>query len=132
MALRLIKHFKVFSEAFSNFPSHIRTAYMGPQNAGPATLFYDTPTGYDATMTCFAYDDLKGWAGIYPTDVFENQLKKLCDGWKPGLALIEHDEDRETVCMAKAAYSLFRASYNLAKFVRLRDGGLQRRAVAQV
>lgn len=114
---------KIFSEAFSHFPSHIRTAYMGPQNAGPATLFYEAPTGYDATMTCFAYDDVKSWAGVYPTDVFEAQLQKLCDGWEQGLALIEHEEDRETVCMAKAAYSLFRASLNLTKFIRLRDNG---------
>ena len=113
---------ELFSEAFSNFPSHIYAAYMGPQNAGPATLSYEVPTGYDATMTCFAYDDVDGWRSIYPADVYEEQLKKLCDGWKEGLCLIESDNS-EIALMAQAGYSLFRSSYNLTKFVRLRDHG---------
>ena len=114
---------KLFSDAFSHFPSHIRTAYMGPQNAGPATLFYEAPTGYDATMACFAYDDLKGWSGIYPTDVFEEQLQKLCTGWKEGMELMGDDESEGFWQMARAGYSLFRASLNLTRFIRLRDNG---------
>lgn len=112
---------KIFSDAFSEFPSHILTAYKGPQNAGPATLFYEKPTGYDATMTCFAYDDLKHWRGVYPEDVFQNQLEKLCTKWAEGLKLIEDDPDAETKALAEAGYCLFRASLNLVKFVRLRD-----------
>ena len=123
---------KLFSDAFSNFPSHILTAYHGPQNAGPATLFYEKPTGYRATMTCFAYDDLESWRGIYPEDVFQQQLEKLCEEWKEGLALIENDPDTETRRMAEAGYSLFRAALNLVKFVRLRDGGGTKEALRAV
>ena len=112
---------KIFSDAFNDFPSHIVTAYRGPQNAGPATLFYEKSTGYDATMTCYAYDDLHGWRGIYPEEVFQNQLQKLCTNWKKGLVLIEDDDDSEIKLMAQAGYSLFRASFNLVKFVRLRE-----------
>lgn len=112
---------KIFSDAFNDFPSHIVTAYHGPQNAGPATLFYEKSTGYDATMTCYAYDDLRGWRGIYPEEVFQNQLQKLCQQWSKGLLLIEDDADSETKLMAQAGYSLFRASLNLVKFVRLRE-----------
>jgi len=114
---------KIFSDAFCEFPSHINTAYFGPQNAGPTTLFYEKPTGYDASMTCYAYDDLERWRSIYPEDVYQNQLEKLCAKWKEGLKLIEHDDDVETRLMAEAGYSLFRASLNLVKFVRLRDRG---------
>lgn len=123
---------KIFSQAFSEFPSHIRTAYFGPQNAGPATLFYEAPTGYAATMTCFAYDDLESWRGIYPEDVYVAQLEKLCAKWREGLALIENDPDLETRQMAEAAYSLFRASLNLSKFVRLRDHGGTKAELAAV
>lgn len=112
---------QIFSDAFSEFPSHIQTAYLGPQNAGPSTLFYEKPTGYDATMTCFAYDDLRGWRGVYPEEEFQEQLEKVCEKWKEGVKLIELDDDRETKLMAEAAYSLFRTSLNLVKFVRLRD-----------
>lgn len=123
---------KIFSDAFSEFPSYIQVAYLGPQNAGPATLFYEKPTGYHATMTCFAYDDLRRWRSIYPEDVFEQQLEKLCAKWKEGLALIEDDEDAETVLMAQAGYSLFRASLNLAKFIRLRDSGGTNRELYEI
>lgn len=111
----------LFSEAFSEFPSHIHTAYFGPQNAGPATLFYEEPTGYKASMTCFAYDDLENWRGIYPEEVFEKQLEKLCRKWQEGLLLIREDRDTETRLMAEAGYCLFRASLNLVRFLRLRN-----------
>ena len=113
----------LFSEAFCEFPSGILTAYFGPQNAGPSTLFYKTPTGYEASMTCFAYDDLTRWRSVYPEDVYQQQLEKLCDKWREGLALIQDDPDTETRLMAEAGYSLFRASLNLTKFIRLRDHG---------
>lgn len=112
---------KIFSDAFSEFPSHINTAYKGPQNAGPATLFYEKPTGYQATMTCFAYDDVTSWRSVYPEDIYLEQLEKVCAKWKEGLDLIKEDADQETRQMAEAGYSLFRASRNLVKFVRLRD-----------
>jgi len=121
---------KIFSEAFSEFPSDINVAYVGPQNAGPATLFYEKPTGYTATMTCYAYDDLTNWRGarrgatvVYPEDVFINQLYKLCTKWKEGLELIKDDDNEEIKVMAEAGYSLFRSSLNLSKFVSLRDNG---------
>ena len=113
---------KIFSDAFSEFPSDVHTAYRGPQNAGPSTLFYEEPTGYEASMTCYAYDDIENWRSIYPEDVFEAQLEKVCNKWKEGLKLIENDSDIETKTMAEAGYSLFRASFNLVKFIRLRDG----------
>lgn len=119
---------KLFSDAFCEFPSNANVAYFGPQNAGPATLFYEEPTGYDSTMTCYAFDDLAGWRGDrpgyknkYPEDIFINQLEKLCAKWKEGLKLIEDDANTEIRLMAEAGYSLFRASLNLAKYVRLRD-----------
>ncbi len=123
---------KIFSDAFSEFPSYIQVAYLGPQNAGPATLFYEKPTGYHATMTCFAYDDLQRWRSIYPEDVFVQQLEKLCAKWIEGLKLIENDADTETVLMAQAGYSLFRASLNLAKFIQLRDNGGTNRELYEI
>ena len=113
----------LFSEAFCEFPSHILTAYFGPQNAGPSTLFYETPTGYEASMTCYAYDDLTRWRSVYPEDVYQHQLEKLCAKWQEGLALVQDDPDTETCLMAEAGYSLFRASLNLTRFIRLRDNG---------
>ncbi len=112
---------KLFAEAFREFPFHIQTLYKGPQNAGPSNLLFPTPSGYIATMTGFAYDDLEAWRSIYPVDVFEDQFRKLCDGWKKGLALIDEGDESEVAVMARAAYCIFRSSLNQIRFIRARD-----------
>lgn len=114
---------EIFAEAFKEYPFHVGTLYKGPQNAGPSTLLYEKPTGYAATMTCFAYDDLNRWRSIYPADVFENQYEKLCAKWKEGLELLKDEEDCEPVIMAKAAYCLYAASLSQIRFVRARERG---------
>ncbi len=112
---------KDFTNAFKEFPFDIEVVYHGPQNAGPSNLLYEEKTGYDSTMTCFAYDDLENWRSIYPVDIFENQFKKLCDGWKTGLDKLKNHEENETVIMAQAAYCIFKSSLNQIRFIRARD-----------
>jgi hypothetical protein len=112
-----------FVKAFRDFPFHVHVAYLGPQNAGPSTLLYPTPTSYRATMTCFAYDDLEAWRSIYPAEVFEQQFAKLCEGWEQGLRLLPDGDESETAVMAWACYCLFKSSLNQIRFVRARDGG---------
>ena len=114
---------KEFSKAFREFPFHKYVLYKGPQNAGPSNLLFEKPTGYTATMTCFAYDDLETWRQIYPADVFENQFEKLCAGWEKGLSLLPENDESEISVMAKACYCLFRSSLNQIRFVRARDSG---------
>ena len=112
-----------FVEAFKEFPFHIGTLYSGPQNAGPATPLYTEPTGYTATMTCYAYDDLEHWRSIYPEEVFEDQFRKLCEKWEEGLVLLQGEPEDETVQMAQGAYNMFRACYNQIRFYRAREAG---------
>ena len=112
-----------FSEAFSEFPFHIQTLYLGPQNAGPSNLLFESPTGYKATMTCFAYDDLEAWRSIYPVDTFELQFEHLCETWKRGLDRLDEGNDSEMAVMAKGAYCLFASSLNQIRFIRARDEG---------
>lgn len=112
---------KLFSEAFREFPFHIQTLYKGPQNAGPSSLLFPKPSGYPATMTGFAYDDLEAWRSIYPVDIFEDQFRKLCEGWEKGLALLDENDDSEVAVMARAAYCIFRSSLDQIRFIRARD-----------
>ncbi len=114
---------KQFAKAFKEFPFHIQTLYMGPQNPGPSTLLFEKPTGYKATMTCFAYDDLEEWRSIYPVDVFENQFEKLCTGWRKGLDMLPANDKSETSVMAHAAYCLFKSSLDQIRFIRARNDG---------
>ncbi len=114
---------KLFAEAFREFPFHMNTLYKGPQNAGPSNPLFPAPSGYKATMTCFAYDDLEHWRSIYPVDVFEDQFRKLCEGWERGLALIDEKDESEVAVMARAAYCIFKSSYDQIRFIRARDEG---------
>jgi hypothetical protein len=94
--------------------------YLGPQNAGVSNPLYAKPTGYKATMTCYAYDDLEHWRSIYPLDVFENQFKLVSEKWAEGLALLGDATD-EFADVAYVSYMLFQSSYNQIRFIRLRD-----------
>lgn len=110
----------IFCEAFSEFPFHVGVLYKGPQNGGPSNLIYHEPTGYEATMTCYAYDDLKSWSSIYPPEILEQQFDLVSRRWKEGLEVLETKED-EFSDIAYFSYSLFRTSYHQVRFVRLRN-----------
>lgn len=112
----------IFSEAFQQFPFDIGVLYRGPQNGGVSNLLFTEPTGYNATMTCYAYDDLTGWRSIYPEDVFEDQLAALCEKWAEGLALLR-DDGSELWIMAQAAYIQFSACLHQVRFYRARAKG---------
>ncbi len=110
-----------FSAAMIEFPSANRVQYNGPHNAGPSTLLYEEPTGYHATMTCFAYDALEDWRQNYPEAVYAEQFEKICHLWEEGLQWIETEPEDENKQMAMAAYCLFRSSLNQIRFVQTRD-----------
>ncbi len=114
---------KGFSEAFREFPNSLRTLYYGPQNSGPANLLYAEPSGVNATMTCYAFDDIETWRDIYPLDVYVNQLKALSEKWGEALKLIDNMPDCEFKQMAYGGYALFRSSYLQTKFIIERDSG---------
>ena len=120
---------RLFSEAFREFPFSIRSAYYGPQNAGPSTLLYETPTGLDSTMTCFAFDDIDMWTSIYPRDVFYpkdiyiDQFRKIAEKWKEGLDIIKDMPESLYTLSAKGAYALFNSSYLQSLFIDKRLSG---------
>src|SRR5690606_31918584 len=92
---------------------------------------YPKPTGYAATMVGFPYDDLNGWRGQYPRDVFVYQFDKMADGWKKGLELFEKmillaDPEKQALAqddfyLAQAVYLHFTSVANQARFVIARD-----------
>lgn len=112
-----------FSAAFRHFPTHINVLYFGPQNAGPSNLLYEKNTGWKATMTCYPFDDIEKWRGNFPMPVFIEQLRALNEGWKEGLADIEHMPDCDFKDAAFTGYALFRSSYLQAQFILNRESG---------
>lgn len=120
-----LKAWEIFSEAFREFPFSIGVAYAAPCNVGCMNLLYAESTGYIASMVGIAYDDLDQWRDIYPEEVFEEQFRKLTDGWREGLTVLQtaqrNPQVEELLCLAEAGYCHFRSVYNQIRFVRRRN-----------
>lgn len=114
---------EIFSEAFREYPFHSQSLYFGPHNLGPANLLYVKPSGFKATMTCYAYDDIENWLCSYPKDVYIEQFRKVSEGWRKGLEVIENMPDCEFKRAAWGGYALFYSSYLQSEFVDKRDSG---------
>ena len=112
-----------FSEAFREFPFHIMNLYCGPQNAGPSNLLYETPTGFQATMTCYSYDDLETWRANYPEKIYRNQLRLLSEKWMEGLKELKDMPDCPLKDSAWGGYALFYSSYLQTEFILNRESG---------
>jgi len=121
----------LFSDAFQEFPFHVGVVYRYPGQYGPSNLLYIRPTGYSATMVGFPYDDLAGWRGPYPADVFCDQFKKLAARWEEGIhelseAVQEADSAttqtaKDQLLFAHAALNHFSSVANQVRFTMLRD-----------
>jgi hypothetical protein len=122
---------RLFSDAFAQYPFNGAVVYTCPVQFGPANLLYAKPTHYRATMIGFPYDDLDRWRGPYPRDVFIAQFQKLSEGWQHGLAELRRavelasPEHRLAVegdlRLAAAAGLHFRSVVNQSRFVLARD-----------
>ena len=123
-----------FSNAFREYPYDGAVVYNCPVQFGPSNLLYAAPTGYAATMVGFPYDDLAGWRGPYPPEVFAAQFEKVARGWaiaSADLAKAAESADTpggraaavEDLRLARAAGLHFRSVANQARFVLARDAG---------
>lgn len=116
-----------FSNAFKEYPFELRSLYLGPQQLGPANLFFEKKTNLCATMTCFPYDDTESWRSIFSYNIYENQFKILSEKWKEGLDTFSsevkvYDEQTEQFFqVAIAGYCIYRSCYLQIKYNRLRD-----------
>lgn len=121
-----------FSKAFSEFPFDVAVLYNGPQQLGPANLLWPQATNYRSTMTGFPYDDLDGWRGRYPAEVFVRQFNKVADGFAAAVARArakietarasraQLDSMHDQLRVAEAASIHFRSTANQARFVMAR------------
>lgn len=115
-----------FSEGFREFPYSGEVLYRGPQNFGPANLLFANPTGRPSTMLGFPYDDLDGWRGPYPSDVFIDQFDALTRRWRKGVERLQAvaaqvPAVQEQLVLAEAALLHFESTREQAAFVRARQ-----------
>jgi hypothetical protein len=125
------KAWTLLSEAYRQYPFHISVVYASPVQWGPANAIYPAKTGYSATMWGIPYDDLSGWRGPYPPEVFASQFEKLAEGWRRGVAEMEsaatktpldrRDGAQTDLRFARAAGMHFQSVANQARYVLARD-----------
>lgn len=125
------KAWTMMSDGFRQYPFHISVVYTSPVQWGPANPLYPTKTGYSATMWGLPYDDLDGWRGPYPPEVFIGQFEKVVAGWRAGIAELElavqatpknrRAEVATDLRFARAAAIHFEAVANQGAFVLARD-----------
>ena len=122
---------KLFSEAFEEFPYHGLTLYSGPQHMGPANPFYTEPTGWPASMVGIPYDALDNWRSVFPVEVFIGQMERVAEGFEQGCELLERaihkarGEQRKRLTIdlgrARAVAIHCASSANQARFVDARN-----------
>ena len=125
------KAWTLTSDAFREYPFNIAVIYTSPVQLGPANALYPSKTGYKATMWGIPYDDLNGWRGLYPPEVFASQFEKMAEGWQPGIAELQaavektppdrRDGAQADLRIARAAGINFQSVANQARFVLARD-----------
>ncbi|MDP6506205.1 MAG: hypothetical protein QF886_21450, partial [Planctomycetota bacterium] len=128
---KVLDAWKLFGEAFRNFPFSVMVLYHAPVNTGCANLLYAEPTGYNGCIVNTPYDDIGRWCPPYPPDILEEQFRIMSDAWKPGLDILddaassvegEHAEAMaELNDIATATYCHFRTSYLQLAFVLHRN-----------
>lgn len=140
-AHQIVAACEAMSHAFTHFPFHWHTLYQAPHCLGPANPLYAEPTGYFSTMVGFPYDALERWRTIYPEDVFEEQFRKLVEGWSEGLRVLGEatpaDMPAQRAAMddltriATAAFLHFRSAFLQIRFIRLRTRWLDANAAGR-
>ena len=121
----------LMSDAYRQYPFHISVVYTSPVQCGPANPLYASKTGYKATMWGIPYDDLDGWRGPYPPEVFAAQFEKVAEGWRAGIAELQvavektppdrRNEAHADLRLARAAAIHFQSVANQTRFVLARD-----------
>jgi hypothetical protein len=124
----VVRAWKGFSAAFTEYPFCGSVLYSSPVHLGPANLLWESPTGYHAPMTMgfgCPFDDLKTWCGPYPAPVFAAQFTRVADGFQENLQLLKSAprspalEDEAGI--AETCAINFRSMANQVNFVLARD-----------
>ena len=131
-ASEIEKACSLFSESFSQFPfNETFLIYRGPQNFGCANLLYAEPSGRQATMVGFCFDDVKTWSGNwhYPPEILEKVFMQMAEKWQRGLKILQgisseladNSSFAELYNIAESAWCILQSSANQTAFYNRRD-----------
>jgi hypothetical protein len=125
------KAWSLASDAFREYPFNVSVVYTSPVQWGAANPLYPAKTGYRATMWGIPYDDLEGWRGPYPPEVFAAQFEKVAVGFRAAVVELQRAVEQTPQAnrkqaeadlrFARAAAIHFQSVANQARFVMARD-----------
>ena len=131
LAAAICRAWKIFSDAFREYPFNQSLLYTGPVNCGPKNLLFDRPSGRRATMIAFPWDDIHAWKGQFSEEQLREQFLLLTEKWFTGLTLLresrkqvrpnELGEWNEIMTVAQAAYLHLKSACLQICFIYLRD-----------
>lgn len=113
-----VEFWKMCSAAFREFPYDGGVVYNAPLQMGPANPLWAGPTKYGAAMVGIPYDDLDGWRGPYPPEIFATQLEKVARGFEAALAIGQGEAEERRYAEAAAIH--FASVANQSRFVMAR------------
>lgn len=113
-----VEFWKMCSAAFREFPYDGGVVYNAPLQMGPANPLWNAPTKFGAAMVGIPYDDLDGWRGPYPPEVFATQLEKVAGGFEAALASGQGEAEERRYAEAAAIH--FASVANQSRFVMAR------------
>lgn len=125
---KLAKIFTQFSDAFDEYPFHVTCAYYGPQHSAPSNPLYRTPTGFNASMVGYPYDDIEKWRSkIFTEEIYVGQIRKMVEKWNIGMELFKeidldsHPYLSELYDVSRACAIYFGCMLNQCEFVQNRE-----------
>ncbi|MBR2912081.1 MAG: hypothetical protein IKC05_10745 [Lentisphaeria bacterium] len=131
LAEKICKAWKLFSDAFREYPFSQSLIYTGPVNYGPKNLLFPQPSGRSVTMIGFPWDGIKAWKGPYSEEILREQFRLMTEKWFSGLQLLEKAETRvmpeeladyqDMLTVSQAAYCHLKSAYLQICFICLRD-----------
>ena len=126
---------RVYSEAYRNYPMQWQTVYYSPVQIGPANLLWAKRTNWSATMVNNAYDAYDQWTDGYRKNraAWTELMGRTADGfdaadrlWAAAVAKMRgarRKAGERDAGVFRAATLHFRTSHDQAQFILARDRG---------
>ncbi|MBQ4480585.1 MAG: hypothetical protein II943_08100 [Victivallales bacterium] len=119
----LLQAWHLASDAFRRYPFDLYVLYFSPLTLGPRNLFFLKPTGYQACMVNFCYDDLKLWCGPYPPEFVAERFHEIGSSFERAAELLPTSSPaiREQRNLLQATGAIFQSGANHIDFVQNRE-----------
>ncbi len=124
----VVKAWTDMSAAFQEFPFSGQSIYTASYQTGPSNPLWEVPTGRQATMVGYPFDDLQSWRSAYPEEAFIGQMRKVAVGFERGAvelaSLLASETPRSSTALAAGEGGPLREEVSVATACALHFGSV--------